>query len=241
MGRNGNYSSKIKIEIVKRYINGESAIQLARIYRLNGKNGNITIYRWVKKYEAMGEEIFSNKPRNKRYSKELKLEAIEEYNNGEGSAEQIANKFEISSTSILRQWIKKYNSHIEIKDYDPKPEVYMTKSRKTTKKERIEIVDYCLSNERNYKTAAIKFGVNYAQVFSWTKKYIEFGEAGLNDKRGRKKLESELTEVEKLKLEVKRLDARNKYLEMESEVLKKLEEMEREVANGSYKKRNTKR
>jgi transposase-like protein len=241
MGRNIKYSKELKLEIVKRFSNGEAAKTLADIYEVTGRNGYIRIYEWRNQYEAMGERAFDNKPRNKRYSKELKLAAIQEYLNGEGSLETISNKYRISSTSILYKWLKKYNSRIEIKDYDPKPEVYMAKSRKTTVKERIEIVNYCLSNGKNYKAAAIQYGVNYAQVFSWTKKYIEYSEEGLNDKRGRKKPESELNEVEKLKLENKKLLARNKYLEMESEVLKKLEELESEMVREKYNKRNTKR
>lgn len=241
MGRKIKYSKKKKMMIVKRYMNGESAQKLANLYGIEGKNGNLKIYRWVKQYKEQGKTIFDEKKYNKSYSKELKLKAIQEYINGEGTIESIANKYGIIQNETLRQWIIKYNGHIEIKDYDPKPEVYMAKSRKTTVKERIEIVNYCLSNDKNYKAAAVQYGVNYAQVFSWTKKYIEFGEEGLNDKRGRKKPEAELTEIEKLKLENKKLLARNKYLEMESEVLKKLEELESEMVKSSYKGKNTKR
>jgi transposase-like protein len=198
------------------------------------------IYKWHNKYEAMGEVAFEPQRKNKRYSKELKIAAIKEYMNRECSLEHITNKYKISSISIFNNWVSKYNSDIEIKDYDPKPEVYMAKSRKTMLEERIEIVEYCISSNKNYKATAIDHGVNYAQVYTWTKKYLEFGTEGLWDKRGRKKSESELSEVEKLKLEVKKLEARNKYLEMESEVLKKVEAIESEMVRGSYKKRNTK-
>jgi transposase-like protein len=241
MGRNGSYSNNIKMEIVTRYQNGESASKLANEYGIKGKNGDIIIYRWVRRYIALGELIFKNEKSNRSYSKELKEKAIQDYINNEGSYETIANKYGICTGEIVSRWVKRYNRHMEIEDYDPKPEVYMSKSRRTTYKERIEIVEYCISNNKNYKVAAKKYSVNYAQVYTWVKKYIEFGEDKLKDKRGRKKTEEELTEIEKLKLENKKLLARNKYLEMESEVLKKVKEIEREMVREKTKIINTKR
>lgn len=47
------------------------------------------------------------------------------------------------------------------------------------------------------------------------------------DKRGRRKPEEEMTELEKLRAEKRILEARNKRLETENAVLKKLEEIER--------------
>ena len=46
------------------------------------------------------------------------------------------------------------------------------------------------------------------------------------DKRGKRKQESEMTELEKLRAENRMLEARNKRLETENAVLKKLEEIE---------------
>jgi transposase-like protein len=126
-------------------------------------------------------------------------------------------------------------------DYDPKPEVYMAKSRKTTYEERIEIVQYCLEHELNYKETAVKYGVNYAQVYTWVKKYKEHGEEGLTDKRGRNKPEPEMTEEEKLRHRLKKEQARIKYLEMENAALKKLEEIERREIVEKNKRTSTKR
>ena len=43
----------------------------------------------------------------------------------------------------------------------------MAKGRKTSKEERVEIVEYCINNERNYKEAADKYKVSYNQVYTW--------------------------------------------------------------------------
>lgn len=64
----------------------------------------------------------------------------------------------------------------------------------------------------------------------------------LVDGRGRKKRESELTEIKKLKRDHELLLAKNTRLEMENVVLKELEEIERRDRSiKSSKKRNTKR
>jgi len=241
MGRTAKYSKEVKLEIVRRYIAGESASSLAKEFMMKGERTVVTIHGWRHKYEAIGESAFNPSHRNKSYSKELKEAAIKDYLNKLGSLETIANKYGISTPGILRKWIIKYNSHIETKDYSPKPEVYMAKSKKTTYKERLEIVNYCLEHEGNYKETAIKYGVNYAQVYTWVKKYKEHGEDGLTDKRGRKKPEVEKTEKEKLRHQLKKEQARNKYLEMELEALKKLEEIERREIVEKSRKKSTKR
>ena len=46
----------------------------------------------------------------------------------------------------------------------------MTKSRKTTFEERIEIVQYCLNHDKEYKLAAKEFDVSYAQVLQINEK-----------------------------------------------------------------------
>lgn len=51
---------------------------------------------------------------------------------GEGSVDDIVAKYNISSRSVLWHWMKQYNDHIELKDYDPKREVYMAGARKKT-------------------------------------------------------------------------------------------------------------
>jgi transposase len=72
-----------------------------------------------------------------------------------------------------------------------------------------------------------KFGVSYQQIYSWVRKYNDKGAGGLIDKRGKRKPESEMTELERLRAENRMLEARNKRLETENAVLKKLEEIER--------------
>ena len=63
----------------------------------------------------------------------------------------------ISLPVFLRKWIRMYNANRELKDYNPKQEVYMAEARrKTTLEERKEIVDYCINHNRNYKNTRCK-------------------------------------------------------------------------------------
>ena len=109
---------------------------------------------------------------------------VEEYIRGEGSSIDLGIKYDISS-GLLRSWIRMYNANRELKDYDPKQEVYMAEARrKTTLEERKEIVEYCISHNRDYKNTAVKFDVSYSQIYSWVKKYDTNGETGLTDISG---------------------------------------------------------
>ena len=58
------------------------------------------------------------------------------------------------------------------------------------------------------------------------RKYEEKGVEGLTDRRGKAKPEDELTEVDRLRMENKILQAKIKDQEMEIKLLKKLKELE---------------
>ena len=220
MGRTSRFSKELKLEIVKRYLNGESRIALANEYNC----AKSIITKWGNKYKSLGESAFEISSTNKAYSKEFKEQVIKEYLEGKDSLEGLANKYNISSDEIVRQWILKYNSGIEIKDYNPKGDVYTMKSRKTTFEERLEIVNYVLANSNDYKSAADKYTVPYASVYQWVKKYNELGEDGLKDSRGRpssNEPKKELTLEEKQALEIEKLKRELEREKMVVEVLKK--------------------
>ena len=96
----------------------------------------------------------------------------------------------------------------------------MTKGRNITYEERVEIVSYCIEQGNDYAAAIEKYGVSYQQIYAWVRKYNAKGAEGLVDKRGKRKPESEMTELEKLRAENRMLEARNKRLETENAVLK---------------------
>ena len=103
----------------------------------------------------------------------------------------------------------------------------MTKGRKTTFEERIEIVQYCIAHDYNYVKTAEQYQVSYQQARNYTMKYKAGGVEALRDNRGKRKSPNEMSELEKLRAEVKILRAEKEHAEMEVSFLKKLEEIER--------------
>ena len=104
----------------------------------------------------------------------------------------------------------------------------MTKGRDTASEERIEIVKACIASGNNYGSTALKYQVSYQQVYTWTKKYREMGEAGLEDRRGyRAGTLPSRTPEEKLRDRIAQLERENYVLEMENALLKKAKELER--------------
>lgn len=165
--------------------------------------------------------------RNKKYSKELKIKAVEEFLAGKGSQLGICRKYEISNHAQLQEWIKVYNGHKKLKEpHGSGTEIYMTKGRKTTQQERAEIVAFCIEHGKDYPQTIEKYGVSYQQIYWWVRKYEEKGVDGLADRRGRTKPIEEMTENEKLRAENRILQARNYDLEMENAFIKKLKELE---------------
>lgn len=103
----------------------------------------------------------------------------------------------------------------------------MTKGRKVTFEEKNEIVLFCIANNKDYYAAMDKYKVSYQQIYSWVKKYEAKGLDGLIDRRGKAKPENELTELDKLRIENRKLAAKNAELELENRIIKKLQEVER--------------
>ena len=226
MGKKVKYTKIQKVQACKDYLSGiKSASEIARELDL-GKGGRNRIREWSKWYSEYGESVFDEK-KNNSYPKEFKEKVVKEYLSGKGSINDLSVKYNLRSISTLFQWIKKYNSHIELEDYNPKPEVYMADKLKTTLNERIEIVKYCLEHNRNIKETAAHFGCNYAQLYQWVKKYDKLGEEGLVDKRGKRKQEEELSDIEKANRRIKQLEKEKEELERKYELLKKAEERER--------------
>ena len=227
MSRKAKYTKEVKLKASKDYLSGKvSAFNIARSLGMSKRGDEIVRY-WARQYEVNGDEIFDDKPRNKSYSKEFKEKVVKEYLDGKGSFKYLAAKFGIPSNCTVLSWVKKYNGHIELEDYDPKGEIYMTKGRITTLDERIEIVKWCLDHDRSIKDTASHFACSYAQVRAWLLKYEEFGEEGLIDKRGKPKEEKDLSELELAQRKIQSLEKENEKLKRMNEILKKAESLER--------------
>ena len=168
--------------------------------------------------------------KNNVYTTETKIKAVKAYLKGEGSLRVIAGKYGLRSDKQLQSWIKMYNSG---RGFQRKMTggSRMKESRPTTVEERIQIAKDCIANGENYGEAALKYKVSYQQVYQWTKKFKEMGAAGLEDRRGkRKKDQTPRTELEKAQIEIERLKHELYMTQMERDLLKKLDEIERREA-----------
>ncbi len=181
---------------------------------------------WIRLYLTEGASAFLPRKGNRLYDPSLKEAAVKDYLSGRGSIRDICKIYKIRSTEQLRNWIMVYNGHKDFKKQTGGSS--MTKGRETTQTERIAVAKACIANGKNYGEVAIAYNVSYQQARSWTLKYIDGGEAALEDRRGqRKKDQQPRTELEQAQIEIEQLKHKLKMLEMENHLLKKLEEIER--------------
>lgn len=214
-----------RIAAVKEYLDGQGSYQtIARKYGITGS----ALRENVNVYLNQGEHALYTTSKKTYYPPELKHQAVEAYLSGEGSQQDICNRFHIRSRTQLRDWIKLYNGHNEFRPYNGhRSDIYMTKGRTTTLEERIEIVGFCIEHGKDYSLTIQRYGVSYNQIYSWVRKYEGKGIRGLVDRRGKAKPEAEMTEVERLKAENRILKAKLRSIQLEEDLRKKLAEIER--------------
>ena len=214
-----------KIDLIRRCQTGElGKTEASRIAGVDLK----TIYHWLARYEAEGESGFMAYSRNRVYTPEAKLNAVRDYLSGKGSQLEICKKYKIRNTHCLREWIKVYNAHGDFssRKYSGGGS-YMKQGRTTTQEERVQIAKECIASGKNYGEIAQKYQVSYQQVRTWTLRFEELGEAGLEDRRGRRKKDQmPRTELEEAQIEIKQLKHKLYLAEMENTLLKKLNGIE---------------
>lgn len=224
MARRTKAAPEDKIAAVEAYLRGElGPTEIMQKFIISKK----TWQTWLMLYKTRGPEGLISQPTNKKYSAELKERVVQEYLAGKNSLFGLCAKYSISRHSMVQAWIKRYNGQKGFGNPNSRSGIYMTKGRKTTQEERVEIVSHCVANGKDYGATIEKYQVSYQQIYSWVKKYEEGGVDRLNDKRGKRKPDEEMSEVERLKAEIKLLQAENKHKEMVIDILKKVKEVER--------------
>ena len=203
-------SQKSKVEIeekvkgVRMYLAGQ--INMNELARKLGINW-FTAAAWVRNYQAEGLDAFI-RHKNHTYSRNVKQQAVREYQRGGGSLSDIYSTKHLGGRSHMKQ------------------------GRETTLKERIQIARECIACGKKYSEMALKYQVSYQQVRSWTLRFEQMGEAGLEDRRGRrKKDQTPRTELEQAQIEIEQLQHKLYLAEMENALLKKLDEIERRDAS----------
>ncbi len=213
-----------KVKIIERVLAGEIGVTEAA--RLIGVVSS-SVRLWRNLYLSEGPTALMVRPNNKVYSQELKLQAVYEYLDGTVTQADIVEKYHLRSPKQLRDWIKVYTTHGEIKSRTSGGGSCMRKARSTTLEERLLIVQDCLANDKNYGAMALKYQCSYQQVRNWVKRYEEMGAAGLEDLRGhRAGTMPSRTPEEEMRDRIAELERRNRDLQMENDLLKKVRELE---------------
>ena len=225
MSRKGKIDPTQKVQLVEMYLRAE--ISITEGTRLAGLNSRASFKDWVSIYKNGGPAGLLDQAHNKYYPKELKLAAVNSYLNGEGSILDITNRFGLRSTVQLRSWIKMYNTHGEITARGGGGGSCMRKTRETTFEERLLIVQDCLANNKNYGAMALKYNCSYQQVRNWVLRYEQMGSVGLEDRRGRRAgTQPARTPEEEMRDKIAELERKNRELQMENDLLKKIRELE---------------
>ena len=160
---NKKYSKEFKLKLIKEHEdNGVSFYQLE-------KDNNIsfgTVRHWLAAYKKFGEDgLVRTNSMLCKYSASFKQKIVQEYLSGGISTLELAHKHGIRAESTVSKWVRQYNSHEELTDSRPEGGGYLmtkyNKPRKTTREERIRIVEYCIASANNYALAAKEFNCSY--------------------------------------------------------------------------------
>jgi len=224
MSKRKRLSFEEKLKACEYYENGNGSLKsTAKEFGIS-KGGFRLLY---KKYKEFGPEALKMQTKHQTYTKEFKQKLVDEYNNGEGSYSELANKYGIRNYSVIARWVLGYNGSNK-STYSGAGGVTIM-ARKTTLEERIKIIGYLIDNNIDYNQTSTHFNVSYQQVYTWYKKYLKLGVDGLVDNRGKKKQDHELSEIELLKRENERLKRELELSNAAKIVLKKKQEFQEET------------
>ncbi len=151
------FSYEEKVKILSEYLDGNYGFrEVCRRYNIN--QGSLKD--WKRLYETFGWGVLKTESKTSHYSKEVKESAVQDYLSHALTVPEILKKYQIRSGTQLRKWIMKYNGHEELKFSGTGGNSIMTKGRKTTFEERVEIVQYCIAHEHNYSETSEKYQKN---------------------------------------------------------------------------------
>ncbi len=224
----GKISPTIKQKAVMEIESGRlSKSEVARRLCVKGE----TVRSWLTAYRSEGNAGLECSSKNRIYSLQTKQQAVEAYLTGQYSLQKICEIFKIRRKTQLLNWLKVYNSGRDVKRMSGGSR--MKSTHKAKQEERVQIAKECLAAGSNYGEIAKEYGVSYQQARTWTLKYKELGEAGLEDRRGKRKYEQEpRTELEQAQIRIAQLEHQLRMAEMENHLLKKLKEIERRETLG---------
>ena len=108
MPRNWKLTKEERIAAVTEYLEGKGSYNgIAQKYGIGKK----TLIEMVIRAQNDGIDSLMRTDR-KKYSTEIKMKAVTEYNSGGIGQMEICRKYHITATSIFRNWLSCYNSDL---------------------------------------------------------------------------------------------------------------------------------
>ncbi|MCH5465800.1 helix-turn-helix domain-containing protein [Levilactobacillus tujiorum] len=200
---------------------GQSNMDFARSHGLDKE----AIKRWQALYKRDGIKGLKESRKCRRYSEVFKLQVVYAFLNGEGSQREIAIKYGLRSSTQVNYWVSKYNRDKTVTATPSRKQVPKM-GRKTTLEERIKIVKYITEQKHSYQEAAERYDVSYQQTRLWVLKAKEGGYEALKDRRGQRKSQRELTDLDKANQRIKQLERELADKELLEEFVKKFQELQ---------------
>lgn len=182
------------------------------------------IIRWSIKYDNGGPEGLCEITNRTIYSYDTFVNSVKDYLSKEYSMIQIVKKYNLSGDSVLRNWLKWYNTP----KWNQKVGEFMARE-KITKEDKLKMVLEYLNKVKSAKQISIENNISEYQIRDWGRKYKASGENALDDNRGHRLSIENLNENQLLERKNKELQEKNKRLEAELLLIKKLKQLERGV------------
>ena len=198
----------------------ELKISLAEFCRLYNVE-RTAIHRWSIKYDNEGLEGLKEIKKPTKYPSHVLINSVKDYLTGNFSMLQIVKIYNLSGDAVLRTWLKWYNTP----KWNIKVGEFMARE-KISKDKKIQLVLQYINKEKSAKEIATNNDITEGQLRDWARKYKIHGDNALDDKRGIRKDQSDLSQEEILKKKKKELEEKNRRLEAELLLIKKLKELE---------------
>ena len=148
-----------------------------------------------------------------RYNAQMWLDIVHEYLDEKASMTFLCRKYKVDASKV------KYRVNLYLL-YGDKPFTDEQANRVYTREEKLKAIHLVLDKKKSSRQVGLEMCIpNPHTVQDWVKKYKKEGEEAIQISKGRKKYM--LHEDRQRYLADKELKARNKFLEMENDVLKK--------------------
>ena len=98
------YSPTLKAELVQKYLDGQSSVELGRQYGVSARE----IRKWVQGFKLSGVNALKPRRTKRSFTAEFKLAVIDYYHTHEMSMKEVAAKFDVNACQIAT-WRKTFD------------------------------------------------------------------------------------------------------------------------------------